>query len=231
MKEFTWKGYKWYSFDHAKSNCKRAYFSEDAYYIDEKDRLHLVMNLCQAKVMKCADNGEIITYNFATGEVCGSGDWSYGTYEWWTEQSEAFHLWSAVWLCGRVTWPPEIDVFECYSKQKGYPFYRPYPYYETNAHYGQNTSPMNIGAKKICKWLYKGINHWKLKWTKDYIKIYLNEWLVRCIRNKKVLADMNKDAKMYPIMNMQVRNDFTAADYNYCTYDLTINDFKYTPIQ
>ena len=230
MKQFTWKGFNWYSEDHAKSNCKNAYFSEDAFYIDEQDKLHLKLNLCEPKVMRCADNGELRTYHFAAGEVCGEGNWGYGTYECWTSQSVAYHLWSAVWLCGRITWPPEIDIFECYSNQKGYPFYRPYPYYETNIHYGQNTAPMNLGAKKICKWLYKDINYWKLKWTKNYIKIYLNGWLVRCVRNRKVLAEFNKDAKMYPILNMQVRNDFSEADYNYCTYDLTIHDFKYTPI-
>ena len=230
MKRFKWKGFDWYAYDHAKSNCEKAYFSEDAFYVDEKDCLHLKLLACPTKTIQCADNGEMKSFDFAAGEVCGDGDWSYGTYEWWTVQTDAYHLWSAAWLCGRVTWPPEIDVFECYSKKDDYP-YKPHPYYETNAHYGTNANHKQCGANKVCKLLYKGINHWKLIWNKDVIKIYLNGWLIRRISNKKVLADMNKDAKMYPIMNMQVRNEFSAADYNYCTYDLTIKDFKYTPIQ
>lgn len=224
MKQFKWKGYNWYAETHAKIT-NFAYFTEDAVYIDEDNNLRLTIIKKPLDIVPLdAKVNHPVHYEYGVGEICGEGDWSYGIYEWWTSQTKAPKLWSAVWLCGRYLWPPEIDVFECYSKNNKR------IHYETNIHsYGSGKGIFNCGAKPICRLLYKKVNYWKCVWTREFIKIYLNGFLVRKVTDKEIMTYFRGTPYMYPIMNMQVNMSFEDKDYINNVYDLTIYDFKYTP--
>ena len=119
----------------------------------------------------------------------------YGLFVWNIELPIGDRLWPAIWLSGSMYWPPEIDVLEGYSNSDG----RYKNKLNTNAYYANG---LQIGAMShgfLCK-EGKELNL-KLDKQKDYIKIYYNNYLVRQITDKNVLASINSEP-----MNIIINN-------------------------
>lgn len=169
-------------------------------------------------------SGYIITDG--VGLVTSKRVFSYGVYEWIFSLPKGRQLWPAIWLSNVDTWPPEIDVMEGYSNYNMKYDNR----IETNIHCGNGqSSKYSLGAKGD-GWLCKDTNNITahLHWTRDFIKIYYNGYLVRQITDKKHLAWFNGNPGMRVIMNNAIR--YNSEQYqisDYTVEDFTIGSFRY----
>lgn len=158
--------------------------------------------------------------NTGVGLVCSKFTTSYGLYIWNVNLPKGIALWPAIWLTNSKTWPPEIDVMEGYSDEKGMWGNR----LKTNIYYGETPNQKSIrGAGH--GWLVdknKTINL-KLLWLPNVIEIYYNNFLVRKITDPAVLEWLNKEPSMYVIMNNaiidkvenQIQEPFIIQSFQY----------------
>lgn len=177
--------------------------------------------------------GRLVLKPYSCGEVTGPG-FNYGTFTWRVIMPEYPQLWPALWLSAEHSWPPEIDVVEGYTEERGN-YIRSYlqTSLETNAHYRVGGGHKCVGAKAMCymtyKRLHRMIDTWSCVWTPDYVKIIFNGQCIRTIRDKKLLDDLNDRHSMCPIMNMMITDKFELKDINDNPH-MDIIDFKYEPL-
>ena len=171
-------------------------------------------------------NERLFKYDFNSyittgiGMVVSKEHYSYGLFEWNVLLPVGMQLWPAVWLSSADSWPPEIDVLEAYSDNKG--LYK--NKLNSNVYIGQTPNHSSIGAMShgILIDTEKSINL-KLDWQADYIKIYYNNFLVRKITDKSVLRWF-EGKKMKVIMNNAVREE-NVSEYSRSPF--IIQDFTY----
>jgi beta-glucanase (GH16 family) len=145
------------------------------------------------------------------GLACSKYNLSYGLYEWSIVPPKGKELWWAVWLTNAITWPPEIDVIEGYTNNKG----KHNGQFETNGHY------LEFGHKKDLKPIAhaKHINeiaelNLKCLWTKEYVKIYYNDVLVRVMDNPVFIYNLNLNPWMNVVMNNGLRKPLPLSEQN-----------------
>jgi len=117
------------------------------------------------------------TSPIAAGLLCTKKAFRYGWIEAEVKLPVEKAQWSAFWLAGRDTWPPEIDIFEAYTdndvnKIKVKP----------NIHWGAN----NFGPKKdwgapriALKDPHKRFIKYACHWTPEFIRFYYDGILVQ----------------------------------------------------
>lgn len=144
------------------------------------------------------------------------------------------NMWPAFWLYGANDWPPEIDVFEGYSGDKGNYFkfrpLKPWAFWnvQSNVHYKDNGYAEMIGGKT--HWLgfknpAKTWNKYGVKWRPDLIEILFNDKVVRRIKNKTIVGDQNDE--MYVVLNNMLTEGY---DKNTNYWDnFYVKNFEYTP--
>lgn len=179
---------------------------------------------------------------FGAGQAASKKYYLYGTFEWEYTLPIGRNIWPAIWLTGAKTWPPEIDVMEGWSSEKGIHKnkrdYRRFFFFNDiqprlhfdlgNGHKSkaQQVLYMNYTFRK--HQIINGKNTCKLDWTPDSIKIYYNNHLVFECKDKTLLEYYNKP--MIVVMNNAVTKDFTEKDYhdyNKNGRPLIIHSFKY----
>lgn len=157
------------------------------------------------------------------------------------------NLWPSFWLTACDDWPPEIDIFEGYTDEKGsyedklklhwkFPFLYKDIRMESNVHY-KNPKHEQIGPKGDHKSFFKlplnlNLNHFKCEWREDSIKFYINGKLHRIITNKKVLNNM-KTKGMWVIFNVFVNKEFDLSkngDINKFYTGMVMKNFKVTKL-
>lgn len=138
------------------------------------------------------------------------------------------NLWPSFWLTACDSWPPEIDIVEAYTDKKGsykdgWNFHWKWPFiyrelrFETNVHYrGNNNEHLSTGAvavhpKVINKPIEESWNNFKCIWTESYIKIFINNNLVRFINDPYVLKKMKTEG-MWVIFNIWPNKKFQKSD-------------------
>tara|TARA_B100000963_G_C22453072_1_gene592055 strand:+ start:140 stop:868 length:729 start_codon:yes stop_codon:yes gene_type:complete len=162
---------------------------------------------------------------------------SYGHYEIEAKLPSGPNLWPAFWAWAFESWPPEIDIIEGYSNNKGSYFNwnidaikGNFWKVQTNIHLGKTPENYSIGAKN--HWLGwkspdKIFNRYSMLWKKEEISIFFNDNLVRKITDKKIMDEISKN-KMNVIINNMVRpgvNKETPPDSEFI-----VNYFKYKPL-
>lgn len=136
------------------------------------------------------------TIPYGVGLVTSRVGWKYGWFEAEIKLPDGKYHWPAFWLTGENSWPPEIDIFEAYSREipsysrKGLKNWVIQP----NLHYGST----ELGTKEI----YGAYNcpipdadkrfvKYACWWEKDFIRIYYDGSLVFECTNPKVLRNFN----------------------------------------
>jgi beta-glucanase (GH16 family) len=167
------------------------------------------------------DNQSPVTINHGVGMVKSLKAYQYGIFEWNIELPFGPQLWPAIWLTGRDSWPPEIDILEGYSDDN----MKYGRNLNSNIHCGSNpTNHYGIGANRhgLFVDLDKPLNL-ICHWTKDFIKIYYNGFLCRILTNPTDLKWFI-NSYMLVIMNNALRTD-VAGDLT--VSPLIVIDFKY----
>jgi hypothetical protein len=191
----TYNGYSWGQY-HPDQLWQ--YFDDDM--VKYEDGVFLLRTLKKPKQF------DDIVIPFATGVVSSSHTYMYGYFETDIFFPTSNQQWPAFWLTGSITWPPEIDVVEAYSKNDDYGGYRRF---QPNIHYGDK---MKIGAiniplpKSLCQDYIK----FGMEWQADYIKFYYNGYLVKVVYDKKVLDAMNQPMRV--IINSAVQQSDGAGN-------------------
>lgn len=128
-------------------------------------------------------------------------------------------LWPSIWLTGERSWPPEIDILEGYTTTN--PHYKKWGMknikLESNLHYiGEDKIKQQLGAQQHPLSLDPTENFipYSCWWTKDFIRIYHDDFLVREITDKNLLDYFSKEP-MKLIINNSVRKEYLPYVSNY----------------
>lgn len=128
----------------------------------------------------------------------------YGRFECRCTLPGELHTWPAFWMWGS-TWPPEIDVFECYSGKSG----KDGGKQAINLHFGEpkegtkdSMRAWNVKVEKH-KNLQTKFHEYVCEWTPTSIKFYTDNILIFTYARKDVLDTWFNDeiAKMWIVIN------------------------------
>jgi len=167
--------------------------------------------------------------DIGVGLVSSVDDFGYGEFEADVMLPQGTGLFPAFWLSAVDSWPPEIDIFEAWSRKNGLYSSKYIPYYSlaSNVHFGSTNDHQMIKSKSHMIWKRfdrEWIN-FKLVWLPDEISIYYNNKLVRQVLDQKILKFF-KNKRMIVILNNGVEN------YKEYTNDsvMLVKNFKYTDV-
>jgi len=151
---------------------------------------------------KEASTKDKITIKTGVGMVHSKEAWKYGWFEAFIQLPEGQAYWTAFWLSGKHSWPPEIDIFEAYShKGPRYDkprffkwFNRPNQMISPNLHYGsvEGGTKGAYGARDIpVMEATKRSVQYACLWEEDKIEIYYDGIKVFQCTDPKILEHYN----------------------------------------
>jgi hypothetical protein len=229
MKNIQWSGYEWLprevwgEYHPKKLYC---YYDPEAISCDKDENLVLKTHINP----KIFNDKEI---SVGVGLISSIERFEYGYFEIEAKLPKGKNLWPAFWMSPFESWPPEIDVFEGYTKNRKNYFHfnwkNPLGFWrvETNFHCGKEPDNYNLGAKT--HWLgfkdpTKHFNKYGCLWAQDKIEIFYNDKLVRKITDKKLLKEYHGKT-----MNVKINAhvDKNVDKENHKTSKYIIKNFKY----
>ena len=118
------------------------------------------------------------TPRWATGLISSKQSWQWGWFEAEIQLPVQRNSWSAFWLMGSESWPPEIDIFEAYTDADPESIR-----IEPNLHFGEvgNTKfpKTDFGAPEFqVRGAQQDWIQYACHWTADFIRIYYDGRLV-----------------------------------------------------
>jgi len=162
-----------------------------------------------------------ITINTGAGLVCSTFNLSYGLYEWNIVLPQGKWLWPAIWLTNTATWPPEIDVLEGYTNEKGKYGNR----LKTAVHFGKQPNNKNVTFSHGLGIRKADVLNLKCLWTKESIKIYYNDILVRKVSDARIISQFNENPWMKVVMNNAIAKQ--SAPHEMAVAPMIVEYFVY----
>lgn len=228
----NWKGYNWlqnerWGFVHPEKSDW--WYDSNCSFVDTDGNL----NLLTKKNQKYFPEIDKIS-SIGVGLVSCTERFKWGRFEIEAKLPYGENLWPAFWMWSWDSWPPEIDVFEGYS-DKNSNFFKlriskllGFWNVQTNIHYVKEGKNRMIGGKTHYfgfKDPTKNFIKYAVDWKKDRVNFYYNDKIVRSIKDKLILEQLNNTS-----MNVVINNGVTS-DVNLEQPPLSnfiIKDFKYT---
>ncbi len=229
-----WSGYSWLKQERwgqihpDKTMC---WYDSSAVSIDENGYLNLKTHYNPKLFDEWGVESKI-----GVGLVSCTERFGYGYFEIEAKLPRGKNLWPAFWMWSWDSWPPEIDVFEGYTRKKeGYfnwdleSLLGKFWDVQTNFHYGDTPNNTSEGAKT--HWMgfkdpSKNFVKYGCLWLKDKIQIFYNDKMVRELTNPYVLRFFR-----YTHMNVIINNS-VDAEVNPDLHkgsNFIIKYFKYIP--
>ena len=230
MSNIKWSGYEWLPREvWGQYHPDKTYCYYDPTAIEIENNELILKTQLNPKKFKNPD----IEIPIGVGLVSCTEKFEYGYFEVEAKLPQGKHLWPAFWMSPNQSWPPEIDVFEGYTKNKNNYFHfnlkNPFGFWrvETNFHCGEQPNNYNLGAKT--HWLgfkspSKNYNKFGCLWSEDKIEIYYNDRLVRKLTDDKLLAEY-REKTMNVKINNHVDKDIDITNPTQSEYK--IKYFKY----
>ena len=177
------------------------YYGEDTVKIQDN---HLVLqSKYNPKQLKPFDSDKIYDIPYSVGLVTSKDSFGYGFYQFSVKLPKGIGLWPAVWLSCVDSWPPEIDINESYSDEKGNYKNK----LQSNFHFNFGKDKSSSGARNHLVFNKGRMIKMSCWWTEDFIKIYYNGYLVRQITSKNTLKWFQCKS-MIIILNNAIRPEF-----------------------
>tara|TARA_R110002110_G_scaffold12237_6_gene58442 strand:- start:842 stop:1609 length:768 start_codon:yes stop_codon:yes gene_type:complete len=230
-----WSGYEWLPqerWGQIHPDKSLQWYDPSAIEINDKDQLILKTHR-NPKYFEELDVVSIIGVGFMSNTT----EFKYGYFEVEAMLPTGKFLWPAFWMWSFQSWPPEIDIFEGYTKNRGgyfrFDIKNPLGFWHvnTNVHLGYMPDNYSIGAKSHWMGFKNPAKHfikYGCEWTKDHIKIYYDGRLVRHITDDDVM-DKLKGKTMNIIINNAVQDGIDLDDPTQSEF--IINYFKYEPYE
>lgn len=139
----------------------------------------------------------------SVGLITSIDSFGYGFYKFECKLPKGVGLWPAIWLSCVDSWPPEIDILEGYSNEKS-------DYnnnLQSNLHYDFGENKKSTGARNHPVFSNDDKIILGCHFTKDFIKIYYNGYLVRQITSDNIL-NFFRDKKMIIVINNAIREEY-----------------------
>lgn len=152
-------------------------------------------------------NGETVTIPYRMAILQSKRFFKRGFFKFTVSIPYGKGLWPAIWLSGKDTWPPEVDILESLSDDN-------YKYsHESNFHIGNNgATHINVGASahKISDMSNATFSCW---YEPDkFIKIYYDGYLIRKITSKNILMWYQYYPDMSILINTACRPEFATKN-------------------
>ncbi len=177
-------------------------------------------------------NGKFI--DTGIGLISSMDDFQYGHFEIECRLPAGKNLWPAFWTWGRKSWPPEVDIFEGYTKNGGGyfgPFFDAFSLWnvQTNAHFGSKADGNQGAGGAMTHWFglrnpAKNYLKYSMSWYPDKIDIFYNGNKVRTFTEPLLLQQMNAQPSRVILNNSIENNNWTSES------DFMIKYFRYTPL-
>lgn len=231
MINFIWKGWEWFTYEHAKntsSSDKHSYYAENV-TTTANDELFFYIKYAPKKFDNDTPNTQ---REFGCAIVESSHEFTYGKFIFKAHIPNSPLTFPAIWLYNPSLYPAEIDVLEAFPDRNGCVLGLKGVRWETNIHYGDKVK--QYGAKRINTLWYllthrkNKADKWVLDWTPNYIKFYFNGLCVRTIKDKDVLEFMNRVPKMRVVINTMTQEGFGQEEYTK-QQGMYLTNFDYIP--
>lgn len=233
--QFKWSGFNWRSSQpwgviHPDKPIQ--HYDADAVKVYD-DKLKL-FTFKKEKFFRIDD--DLIKSPIAVGLVCSKETFRYGTFEIKAMLPKQQNLWPAFWLTAVDAWPPEIDIMEGYTNNKGSYFdfnlKTPMSFWniETNVHYKEEGDNKSIGPKNgFVGFFNPAVREitFTLHWTEKYIAIMYDGVLVRYVDDPIIMRNINS-SKYNVIINNGVKDNIDLNEN--CDSEFVIHYFKYNPL-
>lgn len=171
------------------------------------------------------------------GFACCMEKFFFGHYKIEAKLPQGTNLWPAIWLYSHESWPPEIDILEAYSNDKGSyknisttnissffnSILNPYKF-EGNFHIKGKGS---LGSKRCKTNWFTNVNKfitYEMIWDSNYIKLYANGKLFYEL--KGTVMDNFQEPMRFILSNGVRKNKINYIDE---TSMFIIKDFIYVP--
>ena len=192
-----WCGYKWLSqerWGQIHPDKALQWYDPTAIEINDKDQLILKTHY-NSKYFEELDKVSTIGIGFMSNTT----EFGHGYFEVEAMLPTGKFLWPAFWMWSFQSWPPEIDIFEGYTKNRNGYFHfdirNPLGFWHvnTNVHLGHMPDNYSIGAKSHWFGFKNPAKHfikYGCEWTEDHIKIFFDGRLVRHITDADVMEKL-----------------------------------------
>lgn len=139
--------------------------------------------------------------------ISSKQSWKYGWFECTAVMPKDTYAWPAFWTTGADSWPPEIDIFEGYTKHNKTDYK-----IKPNAHYiNRSDKKTNAGAPTIPVNDPTGRQvQYAVEWTPDYIDYYYDGLRVMRLDSPDVMQNINSD-EHFIIFNHGIQKNAPVA--------------------
>lgn len=228
-----WEGYNWLTRHHwgeVHKEDPKQWSDPSCIEVDKGKNLHLFTKKNE-KYFDSIDK----KVSIGRGLIWNKTPMGKGYYEMECKLPKGENLWPAFWIYPDNAWPPEIDIFEAYSRNRGTYFDLSFPKIfniwevESNIHYTENKENKNLGAEK--HWMgFKNPSNNFVKYGcyigDDRIDIFYNEKKVRTIKDKKIIEQiLNHKDHLHVVINNGVHEEIDPNEHK--GSDLEVRSFKY----
>ena len=228
-----WSGYDWLTQErwgqiHTDKNF--VWYDDTAVIVDDQGFLHLKTHY-NPKYFSDLN----VTSNIGVGLISCTSPFKFGTYEIEAKLPEGKNLWPAFWMWSFDSWPPEIDVFEAYSNNRGSYFSLNYNFetklsiwdVDSNVWWNKKGKNSMLGGKS--GWFgiknpSKNFIKYKLVWSPDGLKFFYDNKLIRQVDDVEIMAQINNTT-----MNVILNNSLSKPD-NDTNSDFVVKYFKFSPL-
>jgi len=176
-------------------------------------------------------NGKEVLSQFGTGLITCETDFGFGKFEIEAKLPSGRGLWPAFWMYATDCWPPEIDIFEGYSGEKGN-YYNNFlkPVNIQNCIHIRdewNINPINAYTPWFFQFMKRpdlSFHRYSCTWTKDNLEFFIDGRKIRAINDKNLLDHLS-NYKMRVIINNHIDGGY-LTNWN-IEIPFIINYFKY----
>ncbi len=210
------------------------YHPEKPLFWYDRQAVEIEAGLLKLKVHKNPRQFEGIYIETGAGLISSVEDFQYGHFEIECKLPLGKHLWPAFWVYGILTWPPEVDIFEGYTKGGGNYFGTFFDSFslwnvQTNAHYKTEETTFNAVSGAKTHWFgvrnpARNFIRYKMSWYPDKIIIYYNGSEVRRFTEPFLLNQMNNQRS-----RVIINNAVTDANWS-SNADFLVRYFRHTPL-
>lgn len=159
----------------------------------------------------------------AIGNVQSKNGFYHGLYVFEAKLPKGKFLWPSIWLSGIKTWPPEIDILECWSQSDSN--YKKHKNFTTNLHftnnkgikdhYGSYRHPMSLNSME-------NFIEYALLWDENKIEIFYNGYKVFKSSNKNIMNNLNSQE-----MRIILNNGISSYESTETKTDFIIKNVKF----